>query len=218
MKAGRNVPFRDPSGQSFDDGRFAHARFPDQHRVVLRPAGQHLHQTANLLFPSDHRIQVPFASELGQVLRVLVQGLVLVLRVLTGHALPAPHIFQGLQHIVLRHSDTLQRRSRGVVLRERQQEMFRADVFVVHLRGATPCIFQAVGQLRRHSMFFDGAGQFRYLIQKLLHFSAVIRTGHADLIKDGRDEPFLLVNQSQRKVRGIDLAMVAFRRDLLGGL
>ncbi len=48
-------------------------RLADQHRVVLRAAGQHLHDPADLGVPTDHRVELALASQLGEVDTVLVQ-------------------------------------------------------------------------------------------------------------------------------------------------
>ena len=46
---------------------------PDQHRVVLGPAGQHLHDALDFLLPADHRVELALARALGQVAAELVK-------------------------------------------------------------------------------------------------------------------------------------------------
>src|SRR3546814_16410494 len=50
-----HLVFDDALRQTFDDRGLAHARFADQHRVVLGPALQHLDGAADLLVAADHR-------------------------------------------------------------------------------------------------------------------------------------------------------------------
>ena len=58
LEALGHVAVDDPLGQPFDDGRLAHARLADQHRVVLRPAGEHLDDAADLLVAADDRVEL----------------------------------------------------------------------------------------------------------------------------------------------------------------
>src|SRR3712207_9287413 len=45
----------------------------DEDRVVLRPAGQDLHDALDLLGPPDHRVELGVARGLGQVAAELVE-------------------------------------------------------------------------------------------------------------------------------------------------
>src|SRR6185503_20938957 len=62
----------DPLGQTLHDRRLPHARGPDQHRVVLRPAREDLDHAANLLVAADDRIELALPSELGEVATVFL--------------------------------------------------------------------------------------------------------------------------------------------------
>ena len=59
--------------QPLDDRGLAHTRLADQHRVVLRPARQDLHDPLDLPLPPDHRVQLALASGLGEVAAELIQ-------------------------------------------------------------------------------------------------------------------------------------------------
>ena len=59
--------------ESLDDGRLADAGLADQHRVVLRPAGEHLHHPLDLFLASDDRIELVIARERGEVPPELVE-------------------------------------------------------------------------------------------------------------------------------------------------
>ena len=83
----RNVALEDAAGEAFDDGCFAHAGFPDQHRVVFRPAAEHLDHAPNFFVAADHRVELAAASLVGQVLGVLGQRLELAFRVLIRNPL-----------------------------------------------------------------------------------------------------------------------------------
>ncbi len=59
--------------QALDDGGLADAGLADQHRVVLRPAREHLHDALDLLLAADHRVELAVAGELGEVAAELVE-------------------------------------------------------------------------------------------------------------------------------------------------
>ncbi len=84
LQSSRHIARDDSLRQTFDDGGLADTRLADQHRVVLGPAVEDLHATANLLIPADHRVELAFAGHLDQINAVAFQGLVLILRVLIG--------------------------------------------------------------------------------------------------------------------------------------
>ena len=57
-----HVAVHDPLRQALDDGGLADAGLADQDRIVLGPAGEHLHDTADLLVAADHRIELSLAG------------------------------------------------------------------------------------------------------------------------------------------------------------
>ena len=54
----------DPLGDALDDGGLADAGLADQHRVVLRAAGQDLDRLLDLVGAADHRVELALAGEL----------------------------------------------------------------------------------------------------------------------------------------------------------
>ena len=68
-----DVVGHDPLGQPLDDGRLAHAGLPDQDGVVLRAAGQHLHDPLDLLLTPDDRVQLVVPGQRGEVPAELVE-------------------------------------------------------------------------------------------------------------------------------------------------
>ena len=65
----------DPGGEALDDGGLADARLADQHRVVLRPAREDLHQPLDLGLAADHRVELALGGLLRQVAAELVEQL-----------------------------------------------------------------------------------------------------------------------------------------------
>ena len=90
----RDVAVDDLLGQAFHDGRLADTRLADEHRVVLGAAREHLDDAADLLVAADDRIELALAREIGEVLGVPLQRLVLVFGVGIGDPLTATHLDQ----------------------------------------------------------------------------------------------------------------------------
>ena len=74
----RDVAAGDFLRQPFDNGGLAHARFANQHRVVLRAPAEHLLETLELDAASDERVELvldgrlaEIAAELGKERRLL---------------------------------------------------------------------------------------------------------------------------------------------------
>ena len=99
----RHVTGDQALGQSLDDGRLADAGLTDQHRVVLGPAGQHLHHPADLGVAADDGIQPALAGLLGQVDAVLVEGRGGSLGLLAGHPLGSARGVERGRQTVGRH-------------------------------------------------------------------------------------------------------------------
>ena len=136
LQALRHVAHVDAAGEALDDGGLADARLADQDRVVLGAAREDLDHAPDLLVAADDGIDLSAAGEIGQVARVALQGLVLVLGVRVGDAGGAADLLQGLQQRVL-----LDARFREAVRRiaarlgEGQQEVLARDVLVAELLG-----------------------------------------------------------------------------------
>ena len=61
--------------ETFDDGGLADARFADQHRVVLRAAGENLHDAFHLALATDDGVEFFVFGELREVATELVEDL-----------------------------------------------------------------------------------------------------------------------------------------------
>jgi hypothetical protein len=76
LQALGHVAADDALGEALGDGRLAHARLADQHRVVLGPPREHLDDATDLLVAPDDRVELAIARVAGQVAAVLLQCLV----------------------------------------------------------------------------------------------------------------------------------------------
>src|SRR4051795_9034074 len=86
-----DVPLDDAAGEALGDGGLADAGLADEHGVVLGAARQHLDHPSDLLVAPDDRVELALAGVLGEVAPVLLERLVLLLGVLAGDPVAAPH-------------------------------------------------------------------------------------------------------------------------------
>ena len=93
----RHVAVHDALCEPLDDRRLADARVADQHRVVLRLAGEDLDHAADLAVTTDHRVEPPAARLRYEVPSVLLERLVGRLGRLARDTLVAAHLGQDLQ-------------------------------------------------------------------------------------------------------------------------
>ena len=59
-----DVAVDDHLGEALDDGGLADTGLADEHRVVLRPAGQDLHDPLDFTAATDHRVELVLAGKL----------------------------------------------------------------------------------------------------------------------------------------------------------
>ncbi len=197
----------DAAREALDDRRLADAGIADEDGVVLRPAGQDLHDAPDLLVAADDRVELALARELREVLRVLLERLVLVLGALVGDAAAAPHVLQGGEDGGLRETER-EKRFRGgglAVLEEREEEVLGRDVVVLELRGdllgEVEQLHEGGGEARLGVL----AGDVRELREELRDLLRGLARRDADALEErGHDAAFLL-EESVREV---------FRRDL----
>ena len=90
-------------GQTLSYSRFPNPRFPNQQWVVLGTAAQNLKHPPDLFIPSDHRIQLAFASHLIEVPGIPVQGHVVLLGLLTLHLTSLTQLLDGSHQVFFRH-------------------------------------------------------------------------------------------------------------------
>ncbi len=93
----RHVAGNNALRQSLDDGRFAHARLADQHRIILGAPRQHLHHPANFFIASNDGIEFAASRLFVQVAGIALQRLVLRFWILVGDALRSPDRRERLQ-------------------------------------------------------------------------------------------------------------------------
>ena len=151
LQALRHVSPDNPEGQAFGNGGFADAGFTDEHRVVLRLAGEDPDHVPDFRIPPDDRIQLLPARQLHQVGSVFFQGIVGILRAVGSYPGGSPHLLQRFQESLRGIAEGLQQAAyRGGSLRaQADPQMLHRQVFILHLFGGFFCLQQG---------FFDIGG------------------------------------------------------------
>ena len=108
-----HVALHDALGEALDDRGLADAGLADEHGVVLRAAGEDLHDAAHLVVAADDRVELALAGELGEVAAVLLEGLVAVLGVRVAHGLVAADVLEDPQQRVARDAGPGERLAGG---------------------------------------------------------------------------------------------------------
>ncbi len=131
-----HVAAHDALRQTLHNGRLAHARLADEHRVVLGAPRQYLYDAPDFFVASDHRIQLPLRGQRREVAAVTLQGLVGGFGRGRGDALITAHFGQRLHQPLAGQAGFLQDPARGAaVLGGRKQEMLHRNVVVLQTLG-----------------------------------------------------------------------------------
>ena len=128
-----DIPRYDSLGKPFNDGCLSDPRFADDDGIILCPAGQDLHDPADLFIAADHRIKLSFSGFFRQVAAVSLKRLVFLFRCLVGHALGSPDVFENGVNAVLRNAVRAQygRSRRILCIADADEHMFGTDIFIL---------------------------------------------------------------------------------------
>ena len=233
-----HVVVDDHLGEALDDGGLADAGLADQHRVVLRPPGQDLHDPLDLTAPADHRVELVLAGELGVVATELVEdlavGALLAAAFLLGRAADGGRRLRGalgtgagalvarqqLDHLLADPGQVgaeLDEHLGGDALAladESEQDVLGADVVVAELqRLAQGQLEDLLGPRRER----DVPGRRRAaLADHLFDLAADRFQGDAEALERLRRDTLTLVDEPEQDVLGPDVGVVEQPRFLLG--
>ncbi len=207
-------------GQALDDGRLAHARLADQHRVVLGTPREHLNDPAHLLIAPDHRVQLPLTRHRRQVPPVLLQRLVGRLGGWSRHALVPPHLNERLVDGVARQAVVAQNpRDGSAHLRvgHGQQEVLSGEVFILQVAHLLLRAFQDAPQPGGDAELRGGAADGRELrdgpVERLRDLACISAQPH----KDTRHDAIGLVHQGEQQMLRLQLSIMMALGELLRG-
>ena len=213
-----HVAVDDAAGEAFDDGGLADAGFADEHGVVLRAAGEHLHDAADLVVAADDGIDLPLAGKGGEVFAVFLQGLELVLGILVGDALVAADFRKRFEHGVAFETELLEDfLKRGTALgHQAEEQVFGADEVVFELLGIVlggiEGVLQFVAEVDvRGTRALDAWAAVEFLVEGRLDLGGLGSKASENL----RDDAFLLRGEGGEEVLAVDLLVGKLLRHLL---
>ena len=195
--------------QAFDDGRLAHARFADQHGVVLAAALQDLDGAADFIVAADHRVELALACAFRHVQGVFFQGFALAFGLLRIDLVAAAHgvdgRFQGLagQAVFARQLAAV-----GLVFRHGQQDHFAGHELVARL------LRFLVGQVQQGHEFaadLHVAARARHLRQAFDRSAQGLgQAAHVDAgpLQERAGAAVVLVQQGRQQVDWFDIGIV----------
>ena len=132
-----HIAAHDTLGKALGNGSLADTGLTDQHRVVFALTGKDTDHIADLAVTADDRVQFVGASHLHKVLAVLFQCVVGILRVITRYPLIATHRAERLHKFLSRDAKSLENFTGSLTraLQNTEENVFDADVFILHLLG-----------------------------------------------------------------------------------
>ena len=161
----RDVLLHDQLGQALHDGGLAHARLADEHRIVLAPAGEDLHDALDLVLPADHRIQLTRTRGGGQIPGELIQNrrLLILAPVLRRAIVRAGQDVQQLLAGLVQIQSHLDQNVGGHALafaHQRQQQVLHRDVALLQLPRLPHALLDHLLGARRvhHLLALDAVG------------------------------------------------------------
>ena len=219
----RHLALGDPGGEPLDDRGLSDAWLAHQHRVVLGPAGEDLHDPLDLGLTADHRVELRLGGQLGQVAPELVEQLRRFLALACssgGSRAPATGTGEHANHLI---ADLLRVRV------EVEQDAGRDPLVLAHqaeqdVLGADVVVPERERLAQRQLEHLLGAGRERDLAGGDLltgaddphHLGADPLDGDVERLQDARGEPLLLAQQPEQDVLGADVVVLQRPGLLLG--
>ncbi len=218
------LPTRDQLSEPLDDRRLPHARFADQHRIVLLAARQDLHHALDLFLPPDRGIELTFGRQLGEIAAEVIErrGLRLLLalgarglRARAGRRRARRHLAaeqpQRLGARLLQVDARVGQHLRGDPLllpQQTEQQMLRPHVGVVQLaRLAHGELENFFGPGRVRQIGSGGGGRFA-LLHRLLDLLLNLLEVDVEIRQHGRGNAFAFADQSQQDMLGPHVLVV----------
>ena len=219
LEAFGHVAAFDAAREPLDNRGLADAGLSDEHGVVLRAAGEHLDDAANLLVAADDRVELLLARHPRQIAPVLLQRLVRAFRVLAGHALRAADAGERREDRVARDACLLEQLRRGrasALVGERDEQVLGADEVVLEAVGFGLCLVGDELEARRHPGLGAavGRGQLAEQLARAAGDGGRIRVQFAQQV---RDDAVSLLDERCQEMLGLELRVVGVSRELDGG-
>ncbi len=211
----RDLALGDPRGEPLDDCGLADPRLADEDGIVLRAAGEDLHDPLDLRLAADHGVQLCLGRELREVAAELVEQLrgLLTLAAAGRRPLAAPagtgqHPDDLIADLLGVGVEVEQDAGRDalVLAHEAEQDVLGADVVVAQgERLAQRQLEHLLGPRRERDLpggdLFTGADDPH-------HLGADALDGDIERFEHARREALLLAKQAQQDVLGPDVVVL----------
>ena len=221
VQALRHVAVDDALGETLDDGGLADTGFADQHRVVLRAAGEHLDGAPDFLVAPDHGVDLAVARGLGEIARVFFQRVIGVFGgACVGRAALAQRV-DGLVEVLRRDAGARQNLSGLAVFleRERQQQALDGDVAVAGLFRDLLGLIEYPRERRcQIDLASAAARDLRQLGESGLDRRERLARPAAGAVNQATGQPFGVVQQNLEQMLGCELLLALAQRERLGRL
>ena len=205
----------DSLGQAFHHGSFADAGLPDEHRVVLGLPGQNHDHIPDLGISADDRIQLVVSCPLHQIIAVLIQGVIGILRVVADHPLVASHLGKHLQKTLpgnVIHPEDLLHSPVGL-LQKTQEQVLHGDILISHglclILGIYQHLVAVLGQIDLTAL------HLRETVDRLLHLIHKLLSLNSHHIDELQDQAVIQPQQRQEQMLLINLLVAEFISQLL---
>ncbi|KAI9905856.1 hypothetical protein PsorP6_013491 [Peronosclerospora sorghi] len=119
--------------EPFHNRSLADARLANEHGIVLCASRKDADHTSNLFVATNDGVNLPCLGQFNQVLPVLVQRVIIVFRRRIRDGPTASHLLHGLFHLILIHLITLEQRRDLRVGKERDDQVIRGQVRILHV-------------------------------------------------------------------------------------
>ena len=151
LQALGHVALVDALGQALHDGGLAHARFTDEHRVVLGAPREHLQHPADFLVPADDGVELSRSSQGRVVLGVLLQAGELLLGLLVLHLRALAALADGRLELLPVQAEAFQHLlGIGMGIGQGQQQGIRGQEAVAQAPAGVAGHFEEVPEGRAH--------------------------------------------------------------------
>ncbi len=207
-------------GQALDNGGLAHARLPDQHRVVFRPARQDLHGAADFLIAANDGIELAVPRRLSEVARIALQRIVSLFCRRCIRRAPFTNIGDRFVEFNGGNASLFQdlRRASIRLHRQRGQEPFGGYIFIAGFLADFLSRPEYLRRGRRHINLAVAALYLRQFRQRFVRQLQCFFRLAARGANKVRGEPLLIVQERFQDVFGCELLMAVPQGDGLRGL
>src|SRR5205814_10682529 len=176
-------------------------------------ARQHLDHATDLLVAADDGIELPLLSHLGEIARVPLERLVLVLGILVLHAVRAAHGLERFAQRVRGRTGLAEYRAAlgALGFRQREEEMLSGDVLVAERLGLGLGAIEDLIQLARHG-WLPATALFRVARHFARDALADRRHVRAGLLQDWNNDALVLFEQRGEQVKIVDERIAVLAR------